>query len=210
METFYSVSESSTPLFSDAYLLDGERFVFGSFWGNESTLQEFFARLSLPNHEHGLRSFTLQSPEGERVRIQAGSVGDLSKLTGKTPPSTVLGAFCHVWIFDPALQNPNRGSGLAYVVGTQDESLDHIRERTWTVVQELSRIPLLDHWCDEVMAMLDDKEWISALDGSGVKGFRITLPADELESEISRSIKSGKLSISLTSSRSAVEQCALF
>jgi hypothetical protein len=187
--------ESTTPLFVDAYLMDGERWIFGSFWGSETTMQEFFARLTLSNHEQGLRSFTLQSATGERQRIFAGRVDDLTKVTGRTPNTTVLGSFCNVWIFDPALQKPDHTNGEAYIIGRPSESRAQMWLRAWASVQSLSQVPLLEHWRDEVMELLTASEWLRPLMGVGVQGYRIAIPAEAFESAISQGVKTGLLAL---------------
>jgi hypothetical protein len=194
-ESLLSVEESTTPLFVDAYLMDGERWIFGSFWGSETTMQEFFARLTLSNHEQGLRSFTLQLATGERQRIFAGRVDDLTKVTGRTPNTTVLGSVCNVWIFDPALQKPDRTNGEAYIIGRPSESRAQMWLRAWASVQSLSQVPLLEHWRDEVMELLTANEWLKSLIGVGVQGYRIALPADAFESAISQGVKTGLLAL---------------
>lgn len=194
-ESLLSVVESTTPLFVDAYLMDGERWIFGSFWGSETTMQEFFARLTLSNHEQGLRSFTLQSATGERQRIFAGRVDDLTKVTGRTPNTTVLGSFCNVWIFDPALQKPDRTNGEAYIIGRPSESRAQMWLRAWASVQSLSQAPLLEHWRDELMELLTANEWLKPLIGVGVQGYRIAIPAEAFESAISQGVKTGLLAL---------------
>lgn len=194
-ESLFSVVESSTPLFLDAYLMDGERWIFGSFWGSETTMQEFFARLTLANHEQGLRSFTLQSATGERQRIFAGRVDDLTKVTGRTPNTTVLGSFCNVWIFDPVLQKPDRTNGEAYIIGRPSESRAQMWLRAWASVQSLSQVPLLEHWRDEVMELLTANEWLKPLIGVGVQGYRIAIPAEAFEGAISQGVKAGLLAL---------------
>lgn len=210
MNALLSVAESSMPLFVDAYLLDGERWVFGSFWGSETALQEFFARLSLPNHEQGLRAFTLQSKEGERIKIAAGNVGDLTKVTGKTPPTTVLGALCNVWIFDPVLQKPNHSNGEAFIMGTPSETRAQLWLRAWEAVQTLSQIPLLSHWRDDVMELLAVNEWLMPLSGVGVQGIKISLPAEDLEREVSQGVKNGSFPITLDATPATTMQSVLF
>lgn len=194
-ESLFSVVESTTPLFVDAYLMDGERWIFGSFWGSETTMQEFFARLTLANHEQGLRSFTLQSATGERQRIFAGRVDDLTKVTGRTPNTSVLGSFCNVWIFDPALQKPDRTNGEAYIIGRPNESRAQMWLRAWASVQSLSQVPLLEHWRDELMELLTANEWLKPLIGVGVQGYRIAIPAEAFEGAISQGVKAGLLAL---------------
>jgi hypothetical protein len=213
-DSLFSIVESTTPLFVDAYLMDGDRWVFGSFWGSETTMQEFFARLTLANHEQGLRSFTLLSAAGESQRIYAGRVADLTKVTGKTPPTTVLGSFCNVWIFDPALQQPDRTNGESYIIGKPSESRAQMWLRAWASVQSLSQLPLLDHWRDEVMELLTANEWLKPLTGVGVQGFRIALPAEDFEQAVSQGVKTGLLSLEDSAepeaNQSSVPQGVLF
>lgn len=210
MEILYQVAESPMPIFSDAYLLDGDRWIFGSFWANETALQEFFARLSLPNHEQGLRQFTLKHSGLEDVKIRAGHAADLTKLTAKTPATSVLGVLCNVWIFDPVLQKPNRSNGEAFVMGATEESQEHIWLRAWSAVQELSQIPLLDHWQEHVMQLLADQEWITPLTGHGAQGYRISLPAESLEQAISDSFKRNQLAIEATEKNTELGQGSVF
>lgn len=191
IDSLFSVSESNTPLFLDAYLMDGDRWIFGSFWGSETTMQEFFARLTLPNHEQGLRSFTLQSPTGDSQRIYAGRVADLTKVTGKTPNTTVLGSFCNVWIFESALQKPDHTNGEAYVIGRPHETRAQMWLRAWSSVKSLSQVPLLEEWRDDIMELLAVNEWLKPLIGHGVQGYRIALPAEAFEAAISDGVKTG-------------------
>ncbi len=210
-QTLFSVIESNSPLFLDAYLLDGDRWIFGSFWGSETTMQEFFARLTLSNHEQGLRSFTAQSATGDKIQIYAGRVNDLTKVTGRTPPTTVLGSFCNVWIFDPALQKPDRSNGEAFIIGKPDETRAQIFLRAWDSVQSLSQLPLLDHWRNDVMEMLMANEWIKPLIGVGVQGIRIAIPAERFEEVIGQGIKTGLLPLEVeTPMTPLLQQTTLF
>src|SRR5690606_1887641 len=132
---------------------------------------------------------------GERQRIFAGRVDDLTKVTGRTPNTTVLGSFCNVWIFDPALQKPDRTNGEAYIIGRPSESRAQMWLRAWASVQSLSQVPLLEHWRDEVMELLTANEWLKSLIGVGVQGYRIALPADAFESAICQGVKTGLLAL---------------
>lgn len=195
---FYNVAEASAPLFVDAYALEGERWVFGSFWGSETVLQEFIARLSLPgSDELGLRGFTLETPAGAlHKKITAGQVDRLTKLTGRTPVTTVLGSLCNVWVFDPALQRADRGSGECYVLSGLKDDPTEVRTRLWHAIQDLSQLPLLDHWQDYLVPEFFDRGWIHSLDGEGVAGYRVKLPGDEFEPLVTGAIKSQVLLMS--------------
>lgn len=198
--SLYNVAEASAPLFVDAYALEGERWVFGSFWGSETVLQEFIARLSLPgSDELGLRGFTLETTTGAlHKKITAGQVDRLTKLTGRTPANTVLGSLCNVWVFDRALQRPDRGSGDCYVLSGLKDDPSEIRNRLWQAIQDLSQLPLLDHWQNHLVPVFFDRGWIHALEGEGVSGYWVKLPCDEFESLLSEAIQSRAITLSST------------
>lgn len=209
----FIVPESSS-LFMDAYALEGERWIFGSFWASETVLQEFFARLTLPSHEFGLRSFTTIDANGNlHKRIHVGDAARLSKISAKTPSSTIVGSLCNVWIFDPALQKPDRSSGECYVLTDKDVGANALAIRIWGAVKDLSALPLLDHWKDNMLKALHTNDWIIPLDGFGVGGFRVSLPAEPFEELVSEGIRAGYLPIQpplLEPVVSVVEQATLW
>lgn len=209
----FIVPESSS-LFMDAYALEGDRWIFGSFWASETVLQEFFARLTLANHEFGLRSFTTVDANGNlHKRINVGDAAKLSKITAKTPSSTIVGSLCNVWIFDPALQKPDRSNGECYVLTDKNVDSDILAIRIWGAVKDLSALPLLDHWKDRILKALYTNEWIIPLNGFGVGGFRVSLPAATFEELVSEGIRTGSLPIQpskIDSVVSAIEQATLW
>ncbi|WP_198263462.1 hypothetical protein [sulfur-oxidizing endosymbiont of Gigantopelta aegis] len=60
MNTLYKIDEVSD-LYVDAFLIDQSQLVFLSVWGRDTALQEFFARLTLPKSEQGLREIHLEN-----------------------------------------------------------------------------------------------------------------------------------------------------
>ena len=191
---FYCIEESLIPLFADSYLLDANnRLLFLSLWGSEAAVQEFFARLTLPNHELGLRYFTLVRP-GERTVVEAWQVKDLQKLTAKTPASGILGAMCHVWLYLPALRALDRSACHGYLLRLQDEPQELFEARQWAMVKELSQIPLLDEWTDELMVQVRAMG-MTELNGSGVSGVHLHIQQECLVELVQIRVRDGRLSV---------------
>lgn len=191
---FYRIEESLIPLFADSYLLDANsRLLFLSLWGSEAAVQEFFARLTLPNHELGLRHFTLVRP-GERTVVEAWQVKDLQKITAKTPASGILGALCHVWLYMPALRELDRSSGNGYLLRLPDESQEVFEARQWAMVKELSQIPLLDEWCEQLLVQVRAMG-MSELNGSGVSGIHLHITQECLVELVQIRLRDGRLTV---------------
>ena len=197
---FYSIEESLIPLYADAYLVDAtNRCLLVSLWGSEAAVQEFFARLTLPNHEFGLSSFNLSRPgdtgKPERHVIGAGQAKHLQKLTAKTPASGILGAYCHVWLYAPDVRELDRTGGNGYLLQLKEESIQQFETRAWAMVKELSQIPLLDDWSDLLMEKIRAQDGIAELKGSGVAGFHILIDQKVLVELVQRGLRDGWLKV---------------
>jgi hypothetical protein len=191
---FYRIEESLIPLFADSYLLDANsRLLFLSLWGSEAAVQEFFARLTLPNHELGLRYFTLVRV-GERTVVEAWQVKDLQKITAKTPASGILGALCHVWLYMPALRELDRSGGNGYLLRLPDEPQEVFEARQWALVKELSQIPLLDEWREELLVQVRAMG-MTELNGSGVSGIHLNIKQECLVELVQIRLRDGRLTV---------------
>lgn len=191
--TFLKVNEASAQMFCDAFIGDEGNFIFGSFWGNETVLLEFFARLTLPASEFGIRELNLSSNKGERYKLSIPKSADLQKIAARTPPNTILGSLCHVFIYDVVLRSPNRTTGEAYVFGLPDQNRDDTEDRMWSQVQDLSPVPVLDHWRGCLMPILLAREWVVEIDCFGLTAFKISLVIDLFEQLITDGLRSGDL-----------------
>jgi hypothetical protein len=219
MVMFYSIEESLIPLYADAYLVDGNnRCLWVSLWASEAAVQEFFARLTLPNHEFGLDRFTLmrrgKEPTKERTEeqtegrfeqqvISAAQAKNLQKFTAKTPASGILGALCHVWIYAPEVRELDRSGGNGYLLQLKDETPKQFELRAWAMVKELSQIPLLDEWSDLLMEKIRAQAGITELKGSGVTGFHIHIDQDVLVELVQNGLREGWLKVPCVRSKEA-------
>lgn len=182
-------------IFCDAYVRDAQsgQWLFGSFWGHETSCTEFMAKMMLPNHDDGLSSFTLRGDEGD-IEIAVGKADALKKLTAKTPKDTVLGSICNLWVYHPALIYPSRESKEGYVVSLEGESEHHWDKRLWSVLQDITYTPLMGHWRDALMPMLFARDWILPVDGFGVEGYRIKVDDDELGALVGELLRDNTIS----------------
>lgn len=185
--TLFKISEISTDLFADAILVDRHgKWIFGSFLGNETTMHEFIARLTLPqNEEGGIDALTLEpSDSGSTLIVSVAEAKRLSKLTARTPNSTILGALCHAWIYDPVIQQPDKKNLVSYILSLESEDQFDLNIRLWNTVSQLCPLPLLDHWKSELIPLFFDREWITPLTGFGIAGYMVEMPDAEIESII--------------------------
>jgi hypothetical protein len=199
---WYQVREvaQASPIFVDAFLSVGERWLFGSFWGNETGMQQFLATLTLADTEVGIRSLTLNPVDPDcglpPVELSVKGVQGFTKTTGKTGPGTQLGSLVHLWAYDAELTQADRRHGVGYVLSLPDES-DAVRQaRLWDLVMQLSHVPLLPHWEARLMLWIRQQDdWIQTLEGMGVTGYRLKLPPGQFEEGVSHAIKLGVLSL---------------
>ena len=173
----------------DALLTEHGRLLFGSFWGRDTAVQEFLARLQLSTQEGGLANFHVNE-----VSVHAGNVDHLKKHTGRVT-SPIFGTLIHLWIHDALLAQPERSARRAVVVFRADNG-DHLaqRERVWTVFKTICPLPLLDAWAEPLLTLGNDREWLVRHRGIGVEGVSIELPEDH-EDIIAERIRSGELTL---------------
>ena len=181
MELPHKILEAGSDLFVDAFLVDEDRWLFTSLWGNETTIQQFFARIELRDDENGLRNFTIRNPAtGAEVRVSTADNKEMNKQTAKTPSSSIVGEICHCFIFNKALIQADILAGNAFVFAKPGETNIDM-ERVWQAVKELSHIPLMDHWQSILMPHFFERHWIKALNGLNTKAFKVFIDNDEFQ-----------------------------
>ncbi len=200
LDDFYSIKEASMPMFVDSYLVDEGRLLFCSLWGGETAMQEFLARLTLPEAEFGLREFTLLDPDDGRMydEISVGNAAELSKLTARTPSTTVLGSLCHVWLYDPVLQKHSAARRERYLLMRQGftSDPDGVLSDIWSAIKELCHIPLMDVWERPITAYMTTQTWLYDIEGvGGVDGLKITIPEQEFTEAVQAMLRDGTLSL---------------
>ena len=187
-------------LFVDACVRDAAgNLMFMSVYGRDGAIQQLLAAIQLGSAEGGLRYLTLVDPRTRRDLLPV-SIGDrdrLTKFSGRLPKENLFGNLVHTWLYDPEIIKPNRGTGSAWLLVDQVSDPDGFtpenrRDRIWSLYQELSRVPLLPHWCDPILNAT--RQYVADLSEppfptfGRISAWKITMPSDfpELVSRLVR------------------------
>ncbi len=186
--------EGAHGVYTDALLTDSDRLLFGSFWGRDTSVQEFIARLQIGAGNGGLESFKIDGNP-----VYPGNIDHLEKRTGRHV-SPVFGNMIHLWIYNAELTKDNQGANSAYIVdksngadyaGT-DSLLHHYEEAIWGKMLALSPVPLMDRWACILVPYGIDKGWVTLMEGCDICAVKIQLP-DDFEYIISELVQGNEL-----------------
>ena len=188
MNTLYKIDEVSD-LYVDAFLTDQSQLVFLSVWGRDTALQEFFARLTLPKSEQGLREIHLENLNTNQTHfIDIPDIEKLEKTTGRAQ-SKLFGQLSHVFIYDKLAVKPDALNNRALLFYL-DEKPD-----IWEIVKEACHLPLLDHWKETVLSTFEQQGWIQTLKGEGIQAIKVNFVQQDVESVLAHKIKDGSLTL---------------
>lgn len=169
--------------------------VFLSVWARDTAVQEFLARLTLSRSEQGLDQFHLVTDQAS-IPVFVGNVENLEKRTTRAFRRTLFGSMVHLWLFDKRCVKPDKAnvSALALLPGAVS---DHT-ERLWALVRETCPLPLLDHWCDDVLALLRSRDMLIRLPFAlgPLEGHRLALDVPALTTALGELIRTGTLGVS--------------
>ena len=186
--TLYQIDEVSD-LYVDAFLMDQSQLIFLSVWGRDTALQEFFARLTLPKSEHGLREIHLESLDSNQTHfVDIPDIDKLDKTNGRVQ-TRVFGQLSHVFIYDKLAVKPDALNNRALLF-YRDEKPD-----IWEIVKEACHLPLLDHWKESVLSAFQQQGWIQTLDGEGIHAIKINFVQEDVERLLEFEIKEGSLTL---------------
>lgn len=155
--------EEFPEVWADACLRDDEgRFMFLSIYGRDGSLMQLLAACELSAGERGIKRFHLLAPDGTRHRTEVGDVQRLTKRTSRLPRQNLFGPISHMWLFDAALQTPDRvnriGWALHHASGAHAQDADALlQECAWRLINSLSPVALLDHWRQPVIEWCQEK-----------------------------------------------------
>ncbi|MDR5804923.1 hypothetical protein [Caballeronia sp. LZ001] len=133
--------------------------MFLSAFGRDGSLQQLYASLHLGAQEGGIQQVTILDPT-TRQPIASASVGDsrrLDKFSGRLPKENLFGNLVHTWIFDASLTTSAKSTGIAWLLidrHLQADDASSIATRAWSLIAQLSPVPLLPHWRDRVLSTL--------------------------------------------------------
>lgn len=201
----YRVKEVAD-LFIDACVRDGNgQLLLLSLYGRDGTILKFLAGFSLPPTQGGLREFTVIDEDGHPSSVYVHNADRLEKLTGRLPKANVFGELVHAFIFDPGIAQADRANRIAWGVyptldaGGQQLTEAVVKDRLWCQVKDLSPVPLLDAWRDEVLD-LPGNSLVSWLRDSlhpplgDIEACRIELD-DSFCERLSQAVREGRLEL---------------
>ena len=166
--------------------------VFLSVWARDTAVQEFLARLTLSRSEQGLDQFHLVTDQAS-IPVFVGNPDNLEKRTTRTFRRTLFGSMSHLWLFDKRCVKPDKANASALALLPRTVT-DHT-ERLWALVRETCPLPLLDHWRDAVLALLQSQEMLTRLPFAlgRLEGHRLVLDIPALTTALGDLIRSGTL-----------------
>jgi hypothetical protein len=184
-------------LMADACLCDEHGIlIFASLWGRDTAIQEFLARLTLESDERGLDRFHLLTEQESVVPVAIGNIDRLKKHTTRTIPGTLFGSMIHLWLFDSRCKKPDKANATALAIFPKDTS-DRM-QKLWMLVQETCPLPLLDHWRDSVLDLLQSKSCLTPLPFSlgDLEGHQLAIDVPALTEALGELIREGMLDTS--------------
>src|SRR5258708_23905662 len=101
-----------------------------------------------------------------------------------------------LWVFEKGCGKPDKANASALAILPKESS--NRSQRLWTLVQETCPLPLLDHWRDTVLDLLESRTMLSSLPFAlgALEGYRLALDVPALSSALGDLIRGGSLGIS--------------
>ena len=134
--------------------------VFMSVFGRDTGIKELLARMQLEKGPQALREIKLTgcaSLSGEKHLVTVNNPNELEKLTGRLP-KCLYGNLTHTWVFDPAINAPDKGALQAWILepmqSDQEAQTKRVNLRIWQTISYLASIPLLAHWQQPVLQVM--------------------------------------------------------
>jgi len=188
--TLYRIDECPDVM-ADAYVGDESgNLVFLSLWARDTAVQQFLARLTLGRDEQGLEQFHIITEQGGSLPVFVGDVERLEKRSARAYRRTLFGTLTNLWLFDQRCTQPDKSNASALALLLRNSS--HQSERLWALVQETCPLPLLDHWRDVVLDLLNTHEMLRRLPYA-FAGFRLDMDVQVLTQALGDLIRTGVL-----------------
>ena len=193
--------EGFSDLYADACVRgeNGELLLL-SLYGRDTSVLQFMSAFSVRRDQGGLlqagqASFNL-TEDGARHTVFVPEPERLQKFTGRFPDRNLFGSLTHTWLYDPVLIQPDRPGATAWLVSDEHEVP---RSQLWALIQDLSPLPLLDHWRDPLLDGLGDRLCMPLSRFrfpplGKVGGVRVTLE-DRFQDIVSMAVKQGLLTL---------------
>ncbi|WP_025806368.1 hypothetical protein [Pseudomonas chlororaphis] len=184
-------------LMVDGYVGDEQgSLTFMSIWARDTAVQEFLARLTLGQAPQGLDQFHLLTDQGGTIPVFVGNPDRLEKKSTRAFRRTLFGSMVNMWLYDSRCVQPDKANASALALLSRDSA--HRIDRLWRLTRDTCPLPLLDHWRDPVLALLQSQEMLSRLPMAlgPLEGHRLALDVPALSQSLGEMIRSGRLSTS--------------
>lgn len=196
LKTLYRIDECPD-LMADGCIGDESgNLVFLSVWARDTAIQQFLARLTLGRDEQGLDQFHVINEQGGSIPVFVGNVENLEKRSTRVYRRTLFGSMVNLWLFDRRCVRPDKANASALALLPRDAT--HRFDRLWTLVRDTCPLPLLDHWRDTVLDLLQSRQMLSRLPFAfgPLEGHRLALDVPALKTALGDLIRNGALSAS--------------
>ena len=167
--------------------------VFLSIWARDTAVQEFLARLTLGRDEQGLEQFHLITEQGGSVPVFVGNVDNLEKRITRAYRRTLFGSLVNLWLFDRRAVKPDKANASALALLPRESA--HRLDRLWLLVRDTCPLPLLDHWRDIVLELLQARSMLTRLPFAlgPLEGHRLAIDVPALTQALGGLIRSNVL-----------------
>ncbi|WP_186207386.1 hypothetical protein [Burkholderia gladioli] len=191
--TLYPIDECPD-LMADGCVADEQgNLVFLSVWARDTAIQEFLARLTLGRDEHGLEQIHLITEDRAALPLIVGNVDNLEKCFTRAYRRTLFGSMVHLFLFDRRCIWPDKANASALALLRCDSA--HRLDRLWRLVQDTCPLPLLDHWRETTLELLQSRSMLTRLPLAlgPLEGHRVALDVPVLTTALGELIRQGAL-----------------
>lgn len=202
-KTLYRIDECPDLMADGCVGDENGNLVFLSIWARDTAVQEFLARLTLGRDEQGLDQFHVITEQGSSVPVFVGNVENLEKRSTRAFRRTLFGSLSNVWLFDRRCVRPDKANASAMALLPSDSA--HRADRLWTLVRDTCPLPLLDHWRDLVLDLLQAESMLTRLPFAlgSLEGHRLVIDVPVLTHTLGGLIRSGVLTAEAIKPRKA-------
>lgn len=188
--------DEMSDIFIDACVVTPEtELVLLSVWGRDTAIKEMLARISLPaSAENALPSMNIRWSNAHITLFPDKDV--LEKRQTRDYTGTLFGKMVNLWLYDKRMDTADYANHSAFVMHTPQIATP-LSDRLWSQVMDLTPFPLLSHWQESVMQIIEEAGMISTLHTlfGQVSGYQIHLNTEVLEQHIGHLIRQNALSI---------------
>lgn len=176
---------SRNNLMADAFFIMENRLMFASLHGRDADMLAFQAQLQV-GRDYSADRLGFRQPEDQRswpMYTTADILSGLSKHVIRYQTHN-YGAVTHMFLYATELTEFNREAKSGWVLlGNLSADMD---KAVWQCLQELSDVPLLDHWQNCLLAELGAGQFIQRFNPTvceryamvGIKAAKVEVPTD--------------------------------